>query len=66
MVPEIIADEIGFRRSPMTVGRLGAGIIGGIVGFHYQRRHDRMAATAEARRHYRARLTGRMDDIVTF
>ncbi len=67
MLSEIIADEIDIvgPLAQVALG-IGAGIIGGIVGFHYQRRHDRMAATAEARRHYRARLTGRMDDIVTF
>ncbi|MEN6517656.1 MAG: hypothetical protein ABFC38_05625 [Methanospirillum sp.] len=67
MLSEIIADEIDVVGSLFMVAiGFGAGIIGGIVGFQYQRRHDRMAASAEARRHFRARLTGRLDEIVAF
>jgi len=43
-----------------------AGVLGGIVGFRYQRQRDQRVASEEARRHYRARVTGWLDEIITF
>lgn len=64
---EIIAEEIDLAGSLFQVClAFCAGILGGVVGFRYQRQHDQKVASEEARRHYRARVTGWLDEIVTF